>query len=490
MFSTHSIIVIIPTSLGRTDLLLNRSLKSVYGQIDINPRQVYIVDDNKKLKNQKYSDEYFKIKRGIEFLRENILEPKFKSLRQQKKINIEFENFFPTRLIQNKRTQNHSGTGAWNSAAFEILKNIDEKCWLAFLDDDDYWQEHYLTTLCQQITEQTIAVISGLSKVEKDKKIHLQANENNFTKENFFIGNPGLQGSNLFIELETFWAIGGFDESLKSEADRDLAIRLIEYQQNNLTKKIAFVNEILVDYYAISSRRMTSISKNKQKGLDTFYRKYFHQFPKKSQQRSLQQAQILFNYIIPKSVHKQDNFFNNKTEIKKVKPFNLLLGTISDNITNLKNLFNSFTILFKKYGHCLIDYRIVILANTDNENKIKLLIENFIAKKNLKIALITNVNGYSSIAQNRTFLQKKIYHLGKKIFNNDFITWIIDDDLSFEFDTQDGLKTLNYFEIISKQSSKRVDAMFGLNSDAPPLPSLSTLRTQLVDFYLQFNLFY
>lgn len=74
-----------------------------------------------------------------------------------------------------------------------------------------------------------------------------------------------MQGSNLFIELKTFWTIGGFDESLKSATDRDLAIRLIEYERIRTSKKIVFVDECLVNHFATSENRVTTIPSNKNK---------------------------------------------------------------------------------------------------------------------------------------------------------------------------------------------------------------------------------
>ena len=44
----------------------------------------------------------------------------------------------------------------------------------------------------------------------------------------FLVGNPGVQGSNLFVTLEALMAAGGFDEALPSCTDRDLMIRLLE----------------------------------------------------------------------------------------------------------------------------------------------------------------------------------------------------------------------------------------------------------------------
>ena len=44
--SNIDVIVIIATSMQRTDLLIERTLPSVYAQASINPVCVYIVDDN------------------------------------------------------------------------------------------------------------------------------------------------------------------------------------------------------------------------------------------------------------------------------------------------------------------------------------------------------------------------------------------------------------------------------------------------------------
>ena len=86
------------------------------------------------------------------------------------------------------------------------------------------------------------------------------------------------------------------------------------------------------------------------------------------------------------------------------------------------------------------------------------------------------------------FYKKKIYEKGKELFNNNNISWIIDDDHLFVYDTKIEMVRPNYFKVISEQANNKIDAMFGQSSDAPPLPFLSTLRTQLIDFY--YNLTY
>jgi len=222
------------------------------------------------------------------------------------------------------------------------------------------------------------------------------------------------------------------------------------------SKKIVFVDECLVNHFATSENRVTTIPSNKKQGLDLFYRKYLHQFSKELQEKSLSRAKKLFNYTLSDSAKKRDIISIKKTAKKEiVKPFNLIIGTISDNAGNLTELFKSFLNLYQKYGKHLSDYRFLILENTSNEYEIRPIINYFVSKKNLNIELIS---------------------------------WVIDDDNLFKFDSQNETVIPNYFKIISEQSNNGIDAMFGLNSDAPPLPFLSTLRSQLIDFY--YNLTY
>jgi len=83
--------VIIATSQKRTEWLINRSLLSIYNQIGLNKLNwsIFIVDDNKN------TNEFFKIQKEIEVLRNNL---KLKSVE------------FPTMVLKNTRTPFMSGT--------------------------------------------------------------------------------------------------------------------------------------------------------------------------------------------------------------------------------------------------------------------------------------------------------------------------------------------------------------------------------------------
>lgn len=487
---TDPIIVIIATSFGRTNLLFERSLRSVYEQTKINPHQIYIVDDNPIKKNERFSDEYFQIKSVVKQLRNKVLKPKFEKYKTEyDAYDLKFDNFFHTTIIRNKRTIGFSGTGAWNTAAFKSLQYSGRTYFFAFLDDDDSWEKRYLRTIYEKVkrpierkikgrikTIKTIAAFAGILRIEEEKEIEIQPTDEHFTKENFFIKNVGLQGSNLFIEQKTFWTIGGFDESLKSATDRDLAIRLIEYENIRPSKEIGFVDEILVKHYAISGNRVTSKKCSKKQGLDTFYRKYLHQFPIDIQEKSLARAKKLFSYRITNDNNKyESNIPSNISTVKFSDKLNLIIGAISDNTNNLTELFKTFENLIRFQSYYIESYVFYILENTDNEFKIRPIIDYFVSQKGLNIELLENPITKGSIAENRTFLQNSIYEKGKEVYNNNFVTWIVDDDHLFN--------DFNYFYYILKNKNSNYDALLGQISDAPPLPFLSTLRSQLVDFY-------
>jgi hypothetical protein len=503
-FYTDPIIVIIATSMSRTESLINRSLKSVYEQIDINPHQIYVVDDNPVQSGNNNSDEYPKIKGEIRDLRRTFLKPRFEKYKAEKKyFDMEFDNFFHTTIIPNTRTKGFSGTGAWNSAAFKSLNFTHRTYFLAFLDDDDSWDNSYLIKNYSNVRQirkknikgklkdiKPIACFTGIKRIEKNRILEIQPTSEEFTIKQFFIGNKGLQGSNLFIEQKTFWAIGAFDESMKSATDRDLAIRLIQYANLRPSKEIRFINETLVNHFADGDIRVTTNQQNKHEGLNLFYRKYLHQFDAKTQQKSLERAKKLFNYQLPDSIYSELDDFKIPTESEpKKNQIKLIVGTISDNQNNLLAFLKSYNELFSKHGDYVSDYIIIVLDNSKDEFTLRPIIEYFINNKNLKIEIISNPNDDKSIAASRTFIQKMIFERGTEYFNGKFISWIIDDDCLFKFDKSEYDCLPNYFGWLSDYQTKGVDALLGLVSDAPPLPFLSTLRTQLIDFYYNLSYF-
>jgi len=144
--------------------------------------------------------------------------------------------------------------------------------YIAILDDDDEWKEHYLKKCLDETKienkesnkEFVLAVITCINRREKERDILLKINEKNFKINNFYIGNPGFQGSNIFIRLREFLKLRCFDESLKSTTDRDVAIRLIELKNTLKYPKFKFIAEPLVIHHAENENRITTIHEIKK----------------------------------------------------------------------------------------------------------------------------------------------------------------------------------------------------------------------------------
>ncbi len=287
------IFVIIATAYHRNHLLKERSLFSVYHQKNINPNSVkiIIVDDNDRM-NQEYSPAYFPIKQIVIQLRE--------------RLNLT-KTAFQTYVIKNTRTQHHSGTGAWNTGMYFITALFPhwESSYVAILDDDDEYCSDYLSTCFQSIqkTEKKCyaAIFCRLIwKTEETEVVH-KLTRDLLTPQHFFIGNPGVQGSNLFIMAKVLLEIGGFDETFPNTTDRELMIRLLDEierhnQVSNQKYLLKVVEKPLVIHHNHSGKRVNTDILLKKVGLDLFYQKYRDRFSEQDFLKSLERAKRLFQY--------------------------------------------------------------------------------------------------------------------------------------------------------------------------------------------------
>jgi glycosyltransferase involved in cell wall biosynthesis len=260
--------VIIATSFQRTELLFGRALKSVIKQT-YPPDFIIIIDDNQN------KDEF------------DIISDRLKS--------ISISNIF---CIRNFKTKNYSASGACNSGVDFLCKKFkNNHGYIAILDDDDEWSYTYLKKCSDRIklrgVEKTRAVFSNLVRLHNDCNIYCNLKREELTIENFLIGNPGVQGSNMFFRLDAFMATGGFDETLKSCTDRDLMIRFLKYHP---VEYIALVNETLVYHHARSTDCVTGIPSIKWAGLDRFYDKYICLYTTDTLEKSLRRAEKYFEY--------------------------------------------------------------------------------------------------------------------------------------------------------------------------------------------------
>ncbi|MEC6815011.1 glycosyltransferase family A protein [Photobacterium toruni] len=259
--------VIIATK-NRPDLLKQRALKSVLQQTR-SPNILIVVDDSSELAQQK---------------NRLIVE------------SLPFDGYHIQYLI-NQRT--HGASGAWNTAIDYLSsqqRNEHNSQFLAFLDDDDEWHPNYLENcLVAASSNHCNMVAAGFYRYESIEQIPIECLPPKSLNEDLFLrGNPGIQGSNLFLSLDIMLMAGSFDEYLPSCTDRDLCIRLCELE----VLRYHCISEPLLNHYADSDRQRLSTpnSPSKKKGLAAFWNKYHGRMSNVQRETFLNRAQSLFNW--------------------------------------------------------------------------------------------------------------------------------------------------------------------------------------------------
>lgn len=273
--------VIIATSLKRTSWLLERSLLSVYKQekVDNHNIKVIIIDDNHD------ENEFNSINNQVSLLRE--------------KLGIH-QSVFSTTIFRNKRTRFMSGSGAWNTGIY-YSSEVNPEGFVSILDDDDEYLPNHLADCIDAVDNDTIAVFQRLIWKGEDNSItNFPLIIDQLKPETFFIGNPGIQGSNMFFKTKNIVETGGFDEKLPNTTDRDLMIRfLCHFQKPNKKKglNIKVLNNLGVIHYDHLEEKVNNNIALKKEGLRLFYQKHKSNFSEKAYQQSIERAKILFNYI-------------------------------------------------------------------------------------------------------------------------------------------------------------------------------------------------
>ena len=223
--------MIIPTYFR--PFLLLRALKSINKQI-IKPDKVFIVDNHPLNKSKNV---YLKAK-------------------QLFKLNISY-------LI----VPSNKSPAASRNYASKLAKSK----YIAFLDDDDFWDKNYITNVRDKfkdtksklnITEYNVVKING------KKKFYFHIPEKIKFQE-LFRWNPGILCSNMVIEKSTFFKIKGFDEKIFGSGDKEILIKCIK---KNI--KYSVLKKGLVNWTSHKSQW----SQNHQlilRGVLQFYKKYY-----------------------------------------------------------------------------------------------------------------------------------------------------------------------------------------------------------------------
>ena len=172
-------------------------------------------------------------------------------------------------LVCNRRAQSLSG--AVNSALAMVPDEGDP--FVSVLDDDDFWDTRYLQN-CLKFAEDVGCdmVVSGLIRHDAEHPEGFrQSIPDSISIHDFLVGNPGVQGSNLFVRASRLRSAGGFSEDLVSTTDRDVCIRLL---QGGI--RVGILHNHMVHHDAVSRRgRLSEFNGDrKRQGLSDFYIRY------------------------------------------------------------------------------------------------------------------------------------------------------------------------------------------------------------------------
>ena len=102
--------------------------------------------------------------------------------------------------------------------------------YIAFLDDDDWWDSNYIENTIKNFEETNAdAVVGQLKRCGIDDRLrdYKLFPDNSDLQRRVFFSNPGFGGQNITMKKEVFIEAGGFDERMPASVDRDLAARLI-----------------------------------------------------------------------------------------------------------------------------------------------------------------------------------------------------------------------------------------------------------------------
>lgn len=101
--------------------------------------------------------------------------------------------------------------------------------YLAFLDDDDSWEQAFLREAWAALQTQRVRCVYGRKDVRVGGRStgYKLVTPDSLTIATLLRRNPGTGGMNLLIERQLFLDVGGFDERLRLSEDRALALEIL-----------------------------------------------------------------------------------------------------------------------------------------------------------------------------------------------------------------------------------------------------------------------
>jgi uncharacterized protein (TIGR00725 family) len=392
------------------------------------------------------------------------------------------ESDFPEfKFVRNSRSRGASG--AWNCGVFELtsLPEAEKYCYLAILDDDDAWEPNHLEQCLAKVQNGfTDWVVSGIIRHDDQEPPQEQTIPDQLQQQDFFVRNPHVQGSNLFLSLRLFYRAGMFDEYLPSCTDRDLCIRLFD-----VTKEISIrtTGAHTVHHFADLDRLRLSmpLSREKKLGVLRFSHKHLRRMSKEQQEGYWKRADALFSVkpdlalaelvdtkterkLVPNHLGIQEIAAADSPLLWTVEVTSILFGVVSDKPEVISGLIQDIS--------SIPNARTLVLANAHSPGPFDSLL-----RAHGVIGSVLHHDGDRlSIAEARTRLQVHCGVLWKKLISIDAVV-IMDDDKRMPPEWYTNLCTL-------LRSEEQPDGGFlGPDIDAPPLPAAFVARTSMIDMF-------
>ena len=459
------IVAIISTT--RKESLLQISLPSIFKQ-DRKPDLIYVVADSMS----------------------NLPKDQISKLNAEK---------IQLKCILNMREQNLSG--AINTVLSEmLLDGFDpDRTFISILDDDDWWEPDYLSSCIAAASKNgSDWIVSGIVRHENTTGSGILLSiPDRLDEKSFLRGNPHVQGSNLFVRFSDILLAGGFDENLPSTTDRDLCLRLLFLRE----VKITIVRRHLVHHIACSPGRLSEPgSEKKCLGLARFYHKYRFFMEPVDANAFLDRARLNFG-CDPLRVLQQpkDKSVMEQLPHSSERNYSLVIGAIVSDTDSLDNVLLGTISLKRSTGS------VVALVISDNAGLTEYMEKAGIrlASEGIKLKIVSpgeaqiaadkgdlgqyyvDEKNRTGIAFGRTVLQRYVYLMCLNY--PDPVAWIIDDDISLKsiyWGKLDRVVSGNELSgLINKWKREGVSIAIGKVGGDPPVPIMSTSRTQMLDLF-------
>lgn len=414
------------------------------------------------------------------------------SLPHNKAVEKDRASAVGAKFTENKYTSNYAGS--LNTAMHYILESTLfcgcdlSDTYIALLDDDDIWHDTYLER-CERRLNGEDFIVGGLIYCNEQGKQYLSIPAE-VTLDSFLRGNPHLQGSNTFIKFTTLLRAGLFDENMSSTTDRDIFARVML-----LKPTYAVLPEHLVEVDAYNSRaRITNGREKKTDGLRKFYYKYNGYMSDEVKRAFFERAEKLFGVAkrdierIPAALSDTERpiggqRYDGRLTVGFIATEYELGLRLLRQIVDLKRPKTKVVVLvnFVRDAKPYIDllaqsgYEYELIDKARIVERIKSgYFDQFVTEDRLRGDVIRD------IAVSRTILQRFLYEMTAP----DDVVWILDEDMELKALTVKNGRIqeseLDIDEAIAAYKSD-YDAVVGSYTSDAPLPTLSTVRTALLD---------